>query len=163
MRSHELSNRLVEALSSPDAVGALRRLLHAQLTRAPALDQQENRELSVRLAERLDAIGDSDERLLEASRAVQRLLAAATSARAVEQLHELVLQSPRLHQVLGRHLEGRLSRTQFLSFVAEQNWTPSIRQVVAELPSERLEQLRDATDLIDIAALERLLLGAPER
>lgn len=163
VRSHELSNLLGEALSSPDAARAVRRLLHAQIASEPAFVQEESRDLSVRLAERLDAIGDSDERLLEASRAAQRLLSAASSAGSVEQLLELVMQSPRLHQVLGRHLEGRLSRTQFLSFVAEQSWTRTIRTSVAELRKEGLEQLRDATHVVDIATLERLLLRAPER
>lgn len=163
VRSHELSSRLGEALSSPDAARALRQLLRVELAREPGFVQEESRDLSVRLAERLDAIGDSDERLLEASRAVHRLLLEASSVRSLEQLFELVIESPRLHQVLVRHLEGRLSRTQFLSFVAEQSWRREVRTRVTELTQQGLERLRDATNVVDIATLELLLLRTPER
>lgn len=163
VRSFELSSRLDEALSSPNAAHAVRRLLRVVIAREPVSVHEESRDISVRLAERLDAVGDSDERLLEASRSVNRLLLVASSGASLEQLFELVIESPRLHQVLVRHLEGRLSRIQFLSFVAEQSWRREVRTAVAELTKEGLERLRDATNAVDIAALEQLLLRTPER
>jgi hypothetical protein len=162
MKAHQFSTRLGQALSSPDAARAVRRLLHEEIARAPAIVQEEHGDFPPRFAERLDAIGDLDERLLEASWAVHRLLLAVSSGSALDQLFDLVVEGPRLHRVLQRHLDGRVSRTQFLGFIAEQHWRRGVQARVADLTRAELERLRDAIYAVDIARLELLLVRPPD-
>lgn len=158
MTSAEFSSRLGEALLHPTPAQAVRQLLReALLARERGTVQYHAYEHSWWFVERLDAIGDSDSRLLEASRAVHRLLRTASSERSIEMLREVVVESARLHQVLARHLDGRVSRTQLLSFLAEQSWGPDVKAALSRLSHTELEHLRDATGINDIAMLEQLL------
>ncbi|HRN53037.1 MAG TPA: hypothetical protein PK788_06040 [Gemmatimonadaceae bacterium] len=158
MTSAELCTRLGAALSDSTPAASVRRLLReAIVARDIGTVREQALDGSWWLVERLDAIGDSDERLLEASRAVHRLLDTASSERSILSLRELVVDGTRLHQVLTRYFDGRVSRTQLLSFIAEQHWESAVKDTLCELSQPELRDLLDATGKVDIERLEQLL------
>lgn len=158
MTPAELCSRLGEALSHPTPAASVRRLLReAIVARDVGTEREQALDGSWWFVERLDSIGDSDERLLEASRAVHRLLGAASSERTITILREIVVDGTRLNQVLARHFDGRVSRTQLLSFFAEQRWESAVKDTLSGLSQPELRDLLEATGKFDIERLEQLL------
>ena len=90
---------------------------------------------------------------------VQDLLDGTSSAEAVERLLELVAERARVLEIARKHAQGAITRTSFLSFVAEQRWPESVRRRMAALSPADLASLVAALEGNEIARLETLLVG----
>jgi hypothetical protein len=89
--------------------------------------------------------------------AIERLLSQVTSDESVELLLDLVVHRKRFLAVARKYLEGTISRTNFLSFVAEQRWPDAIQRRVSTMPDPELTRLASTLEERDFALVESII------
>jgi len=147
---------LGEALGSADPQKAVRALLDDVLIAGP-ISREIEQDLVCEVAQRIDAADDGSERLVNLARDLRKLLQDGSSRERIQLLLEVVAERERVSSIVGKYLEGTISRTGFLSFVAEQRWPNEIREKVADLETPDLLTLLTALGEADMARLEALL------
>lgn len=145
------------ALAAPEPAQRIQDLLLSVLTIEPAASESDEQQLVRVITERVDAAGGDATRRLALARDVQSLLVGASSIEAVALLLEVVAERERVLGVLCKYVHGMISRTGFLSFIAEQRWPESIRQRMAALPRGDIAGLLSALEASNIAQLESAL------
>lgn len=149
--------RLGEALASAEPQKAVRALLDDVLISDPMNWESEQPHLVSAIVQRIDAVDNGSERLVDLARDLHRLLQDASSCERIQLLLEVVAERERVSGILGKYLVGTISRTGFLSFVAEQRWPDDIRRKVVDLETSDLSTLSTALYEADIPRLEALL------
>lgn len=153
------AGRLEAALLAPQPAQRVSSVIGEVLTEEPSVTESEDQRLVRRISERVDVASADSARLLRLARDVQDLLDGTSSAEAVERLLELVAERARVLEIARKHAQGAITRTSFLSFVAEQRWPESVRRRMAALSPADLASLVAALEGNEIARLETLLVG----
>jgi hypothetical protein len=147
------------ALAAPEPTQQVNDFLRRVLmTEAPAWESDEQR-LVRGVSERVDAVSGDASRLLDLARDVHHLLEDASSNEGIRLLLELIAERERVLGVLRKYVQGTITRTGFLSFVAEQHWPEIVRRRVAALSAADVASLVRALEEADIAQLEALLVA----
>lgn len=147
------------ALSAPKPAQRVKDLLRGVLTTEPVAWESEDQRLVRGISERMDVASGDAIRLVTLARSVQSLLDNASSNEAVELLLELIAERERVLRILRKYAEGTITRTGFLSFVAEQRWPASVRRCVTALSSADIASLATALQAGDIPQLEASLVA----
>ncbi len=142
------------ALAVPEPVQGVNDLLRRVLTSEFATWESDEQRLVREIAERLDTASGEATRLLVLARDVGILLDQASSNLGVERLLELIAERHRVLVVLRKYAEGTISRTSFLSFIAEQQWPELVRRRMAELSTSEIANVMQALAQSDISKLE---------
>jgi hypothetical protein len=151
------ASQLRSALSSPAPAQHVGTLLRDIFLADWPVDSHRDQWLVRRVAERIDAAGGDDSAIVALAGAIERLLSHATSDESVELLLDLVVQRERFLSVARKYLAGTISRTNFLSFVAEQRWPDAIRRRVSTMPDPELTRLASTLEQQDFALVERIV------
>lgn len=162
MTSYErkrLQEDLGAALAAPNPASQVTEVIRQALVRDDDEWPVGEGQLEKRLVERLDAVVDDPERLLQLTSDLQQLLGDSSSDEEVELLLELVAERARAAAILKKYTAGIISRTSLLSYIAEQRWPDAIRHRIPMLSTEGLTQLTSALEDRDIPLLSRLLIG----
>lgn len=149
---------LRSALASPEPVKRVQELLRDILTTEPAAGPPCEGEVVRRIAERMDASNGTARRLVALAKDVERLIEGSESCTNVETLFEVFVERERTAGIVSKFVNGPITRTGFLSFIAEQPWSSDIRARVAELSTDDLRVLAAALQEPDIKTVERLLV-----
>jgi hypothetical protein len=110
-----------------------------------------------RIAERVDASSESDERLRDLAQDISVLLESASSLESIDKLLELIADRRRAAAVLHKFEKDKISRTGLLSFISEQRWPESVRRRVSAMTPRELAALAAALETADVSVLERQL------
>lgn len=145
------------ALAAPKPAQSVNDFLRAVLTTEPVAWESDEQRLMRSISERIDVASGDPARLVPLSRNMLALLEVASSNEVVELLLELVAERERMHAIFGKYANGVITRTGFLSFIAEQRWPESLRRHIAALSSKDMESLVHALDEGDISRLEALI------
>lgn len=148
------AQRLESALTAPKPAQQIAELLRAVFVADWPLDDQRDRRLVRKVAERLDAENASDRAMITFATDLQKLLSHASSDKNVELLLELVMARERFTSVARKYFDGTISRTGFLSFVSEQPWPDVVRRRVSTMPDADLRELTEALEQRDFELLE---------
>ncbi|MFN2637434.1 MAG: hypothetical protein ABR585_10440 [Gemmatimonadaceae bacterium] len=146
------------ALAAPEPAHRVKDLLRAVLTTEPVAWESDEQRLMHHVSERVDVASGDPGRLVSLAQNVQGLLKTASSNDSVELLLELVAERERVLGILRKYAQGTISRTAFLSFLAEQHWPELVRHRVAALSPADIEGLMTALEQSNIARLETLLV-----
>jgi hypothetical protein len=106
----------------------------------------------------LDSSRDTSQDLHAAAESAARLLQSGLTNDEVCQILDVVRNRSRLLEVLTKLAAQQLTRTAFLSFVAEQRWPPVVKKRLAGLSTAKLPTLAETLRRKDYAVLPRLLL-----
>jgi len=147
------------ALAAPEAAQHVNDLLRGVLTTEPAAWESEEQRLVRSISERVDVASGDVTRLLRLARNIHTLVEDASSNRTVELLLELIAERERVLGIIRKHAQGTITRTGFLSFVAEQRWPESVRRRVAALSQADIASLATALEDGDITKLETSLIA----
>lgn len=93
------------------------------------------------LFESADAEADAEDARAFAERIVQCMASTGGSAATTLELLPLLADQPRLCQIVERHARGVITRTGFLSVVAESGYVPHVKLWLAHAPNEALVRL----------------------
>lgn len=146
---------LEEALASSSPVQRLTELLHCVLVSDPGPWESDDQQTIRGISERLDVESENGVRLILAGD-MQLLLANGSSNSSINDLSELIADRLRVIAVGRKYLNGDLTRTSFLSYVAEQRWPDRLRQRVAGLAPDEISTFVDALKQVDITQLEAI-------
>ncbi len=152
-----LARDLGMALATPKPAERINALLRAVLTAEPVASEPKEQRLMRSISERLDVASGEANRLLPLAQNVQALLDAACSNEAVELLVELIAERERVLDVLRKYAQGMITRTSFLSFIAEQRWPERVRQRIIMLSPTEIESMTKALEERNMMYLEALL------
>ena len=145
------------ALAAPEPAQGVNDFLRAVLTTEPVVWESAEQRLMRSITERIDVASGDAARLVRLARNVQALLEAASSNEVVELLLELVAERERVHDIFRKYANGTITRTGFLSFIAEQRWPENLRRHIAALSAKDTEAVVHALDEGDIERLEALI------
>lgn len=154
-----LARELGAALAAPKPARLVNDLLRGVLTIEPVAWESDEQRLIRSISERVNAAGGDGTRLLMLARDVHSLLEGASSNEAVELLLELIAERERVLGVIRKHVQGTITRTAFLSFVAEQPWPERVRRRMAALSPADIARLATALEEGDVARLEASLVA----
>jgi hypothetical protein len=87
------------------------------------------------------------------------LLRDVAQSEAAESLLQVAADRERFLAIIEKYRGGIVSRTQFLSYVAEQRWPDAIRRRVASMPDAELTALRRAVSDRDYRAAATMIFG----
>ena len=146
---------LGEALASPSPAHRLTELLHCVLVSDPGPWESDDQQTIRGISERLDVESENGDRLILAGD-MQLLLANGSSNSSINDLSERIADRLRVIAVGRKYLDGDLTRTSFLSYVAEQRWPDRLRQRVAGLAPDEISTFVDALKQVDITQLEAI-------
>lgn len=118
----------------------------------------EDAELVAAVVDWIESRSETADELTAAVRTADALLQATLTNLEVCQLIGLVRGRDRLVKVLKKLEAGQLSRTAFLSFLAEQNWATGVKQRFASLGRGEIAEVRGALDRGDYTVMSGLLL-----
>ncbi|MCC6930037.1 MAG: hypothetical protein IT359_13725 [Gemmatimonadaceae bacterium] len=133
-------------------------LLRGVLTIDPGVWESDDQRLVRSISERVDVASGDDTRLLTLARDVRSLLDEASSNEAVELLLELIAERERVLGIIRKYAQGEITRTSFLSFVAEQRWPESVRHRMSALSAAGVMSLATALEAGDITQIEASLI-----
>ncbi len=154
-----LARGLGAALAAPEPAQRVNDVLRAVLTTEPVASESDEQRLMRSVSERIDVASGDASRLVLLARNVHALLDAASSNDVVEVLLELVAERERVLGILRKYAAGTITRTGFLSFIAEQRWPESVRRCIAALSPGDIEGVVNALDEGDITRLETLIVA----
>jgi hypothetical protein len=146
------------ALAAPEPAERVNDFLRAVLRTEPVALESTEQRLMRRISERIDVASGDASRLVLLARNVQALLDAASSNDVVELLLELVAERERVLGILRKYAAGLITRTGFLSFIADQRWPESVRRRIATLSLDDIDAVMNALDECDITRLETLIV-----
>jgi hypothetical protein len=154
-----LARGLGAALAAPEPAQRVNDVLRAVLTTEPVSLESDEQRLMRSISERIDVASGDASRLVLLARNVHALLDAASSNDVVELLFELVAERERVLGVLRKYAAAAITRTGFLSFIAEQRWPESVRRRIAALSPSDIEGVVNALQEGDITRLETLIVA----
>jgi hypothetical protein len=154
-----LVQALESALTAADPAREMAALLRAVLVSEPRSWEVFERDLVRRVVERLDTVKDDEDRLVNLAKDVKELLERASSMASVDDLLEVVAERHRFQSLIEKYIEGTVSRTAFLAYVAEQRWPREVRRRVEALPDDALPRLLSALQDPDVPWLEQNLVA----
>jgi hypothetical protein len=133
----------------------MRRILVAE-----SMTPETSEQVSVRwLVERLDAWTTVSGNISAVVNDIMPLLERASSSE-VELLLEMMLDRKRVAKVFDKYIQGTISRTGYLSFVAEQRWPAHLRRRMRIMGIQAVSETRSALVKRDIALLRRAVLAS---
>lgn len=147
---------LEAALAAPDSPQAVRDLVRQVLVSEPPQDHGGG-QLVRRLGERLDVVEGDPTRMVALAKDLTKLLRGASSEDAISLLLEVVAERERFLGVLSKHMDGTISRTGLLSFIAKQRWPQAVKRRAEGVTAMDAQSLREALRSRDFRQLERLL------
>ena len=154
-----LARGLGAALAAPEPAQRVNDVLRAVLATEPVASEAAEQRLMRSISERIDVASGDASRLLLLARNIHTLLDAASSNEVVELLLELVAERERVRGILSKYAAGTITRTGFLSFIAEQRWPESVRRRIAALSPGDIQGVVTALDEGDITRLETLIVA----
>lgn len=118
---------------------------------------EEEAEIAMTLVERLDAWQANDSDLSSFCSSLDELRSAVESNDVVISLVPIVEGRNRLINIIAKHGDGVLTRTQFESFLSETGWHKSVRCRILDLSDGALDRLRLSLNIEDYGTLARLV------
>jgi hypothetical protein len=113
--------------------------------------------LILNVAQRIDAADQSPLEMLQLGHDLGRLMLEAASKLKGIDLIPVIAERTRFASVLRKHLNGALSRTSVLSYLAEQRFPGILRERLRSLSDRDFGSLLLALEKLDIRSLEVLL------
>lgn len=151
------ARQLESALAAREPAREVAELLRSVFVTEWPPDDRSDQWLVRKVAERIDAHTATGGGIIGLATDVQKLLSQASSDETVELLVDLVIERERFASVARKYLTRTISRTSFLSFVAEQSWPAVVRRRVSTLPDAELGELTNGLERQDFVLVERTI------
>lgn len=156
----QFGEELCAAATARRGSEAVREVIGPVLLAAPVVGrsgEDEEARAAIMVAQRIDTASGSPDRYVELAADLGALLRLLPPNDALE-LAEVVAERHRTAAVVGKHVTSIMSRTAFLSFVAEQRWPARVKEKVQALGSAELDRFRVALSEADLPVLCTMLL-----
>ena len=145
-------------MTGADPFACVRRVVDRWIEEIPSGELETDQAVATKAAFRIDAVDSSSARFVDLAKDFGVLLSSCSAAD-VLLLADVVAESGRLLQVLDKYFEGTLTRTSFLSYVADQQFESMVKARLGILDDLGLRELRLALSGADPRKLRAILLA----
>jgi len=139
-----LEQQLAAVDADPTSVTALRAWVRDILIGDDVEMDAQVEPLILAVVERLDLASGNDTELIEVARQLHALLRGVEDEELAKALVPLAQDRANIMDVLRKAVKGQVSRTGWLSYVAEQHWSAPVKKALAVLDGPRLTHLLNA-------------------
>src|SRR6266487_3164240 len=152
-----LEKQLAAVDADPSAAAALRAWVRDVVIGDDIELDSQVEPLILAAVERLDLASANDTDLIEVARQLHALLRGVEDEDLAKALVPLAEDRANVTDVLRKVVKGHISRTGWLSYVAEQHWSAPVKKALAEADGPRLTQLLNALVTADYKTVATVL------
>lgn len=148
---------LRSSLNADDPGSEITHLVRQIIASDPQIVESEEQAIVRSAAERLDVSADGA-RLTRFATDVATLIEQSLSPNEVDLLLELIAERSRAVDIVRKYMDGRLTRTSYLSFLSSQRWPQTVKLRLQALNDEETVRLATALEDLDVDSIRSLVL-----